>query len=103
MITARRNQELDAILARYEEQYEAHTERLGRLLSRRNDRRTAVYDLAQIVSCRQAIADTARALQRMATGEFGRCEHCAEDIPVDRLLQRPQVRWCGRCAAVIPA
>ena len=103
MITAHRSQELDGILARFEEQYEAYTERLARLLAYRGGRRSAVYNLAEIVSCRKAIADTARALQCMADRDFGRCLHCADDIPVDRLLQWPHLRHCSRCAEAVPA
>jgi RNA polymerase-binding transcription factor len=103
LITASRRAELDAILVRYEEQYEAHTERLGRLLARRGDRRRAVYDLAEVVSCRKALADVARALQCMADRDFGRCADCAGDIPIDRLATRPADRSCGRCAVAIPA
>jgi len=106
LITATRRDALDEILARFEELYEAHTERLGRLMARRGDRRsarTAVYDLAEIASCRRALADTARVLQSMADRDFGRCAICAGDIPIDRLLERPQQRNCGGCAEAVPA
>jgi len=103
LITASRRAALDEILARYEEQYEVHTERLGRLLARRSNRRTAVYNVAEVVSCRQALADIARALQCMADRDFGRCADCSGDIPIDRLALRPADRSCGRCAQAIPA
>jgi RNA polymerase-binding transcription factor DksA len=101
LITASRSEELDAIFARLEEQYEAHTERLGRLLASRGDRRLAVYNLAEIASCRRAIAETARILRCMAERDFGRCLHCADDIPIDRLRQWPELRHCPGCAGVL--
>lgn len=91
------------MLYRLEEQYEANTERLGMLMSRRRDRRSAVYDLLEIASCRQALAETARTLQHMADRDFGRCGHCADDIPVERLTVRPDLRYCSRCEQAIPA
>jgi len=103
LITASRSTELDAILARFEEQYEAHTERLGRLLSRRPDRRTAGHDMAEIRSCRRALAETARILQCMADRDFGRCIHCAGDIPIERLRRTPELRCCPSCAQAVPA
>ena len=64
---------------------------------------SAVYDLAEIATCRQALAATARMLQRMADRDFGRCGHCADEIPVDRLSECPEVRYCGDCEQAIPA
>ncbi|HEY6796222.1 MAG TPA: hypothetical protein VI248_16225 [Kineosporiaceae bacterium] len=92
---------LDAIVARLEEQYEAHTERLARLVASRSDRRSAVYNLAEIASCRRMIAETARILRGMAERDFGRCLHCAGDIPIERLLQWPELRHCADCADVV--
>ena len=91
------------MLTRFEEQYEAHTERLSRLMTRRHGRRSAVH--AEIATCRQALAATARVLQHMADRDFGRCGHCAQDIPIDRLSSRPHVRYCPRCEeeAAVPA
>ena len=103
MITVSRREELDAILLQFEEEYEAHTERLSRLMARRGDRRTAVYNLAEIVACRQALARTARVLQSMADRDFGRCTRCTAELPVDRLAARPDLRHCSRCAEAVPA
>lgn len=92
------------MLTRFEEQYEAHTERLARLMAGRHNRRTAVYRLAEIANCRQALAETARLLQHAADRDFGRCGHCAGDIPVELLRARPDARVCPRCEpAAIPA
>jgi RNA polymerase-binding transcription factor len=57
-----------------------------RLLSRRT------------VVARYALAETDKALHRLSTGEFGRCEDCAGDIAPARLLVEPEARYCERCA-----
>lgn len=103
LITASRRAEFDVVLARLEDEYEAHTERLGRLMARRRDRRTAVYNLAEIAACRQALARTARTLQCMADRDFGRCAVCLTDIPLDRLLNAPDLRHCAQCAQAVAA
>src|SRR3954471_451661 len=40
-----------------------------------------------------------RALAKMATGSFGVCEDCGEDIPSRRLLVLPEARLCANCQA----
>ena len=40
-----------------------------------------------------------RALAKMATGSFGVCEDCGEDIPSKRLMVLPQARLCANCQA----
>ncbi|HUC25964.1 MAG TPA: TraR/DksA C4-type zinc finger protein [Streptosporangiaceae bacterium] len=50
------------------------------------------------VVARYALAETDKALHRLATGEFGRCEDCAGDIPHARLLAEPEARYCEHCA-----
>jgi len=40
-----------------------------------------------------------RALAKMATGSFGICEECAEEIPSKRLLVLPEARLCANCQA----
>jgi RNA polymerase-binding transcription factor DksA len=50
------------------------------------------------VVARYALAETDKALHRLMTGEFGRCEECAGDIPQARLLAEPEARYCERCA-----
>ena len=37
------------------------------------------------------------ALQRIATGEYGRCHACAADIPITRLLAFPAAMRCVVC------
>jgi len=50
------------------------------------------------VIARYALAETDKALHRLATGQFGQCEDCAGDIPQARLLAEPESRYCERCA-----
>jgi len=51
------------------------------------------------VAARHALAETDQALSRLSAGEFGHCEDCAGEIPSGQLLQTPEARFCGRCAA----
>jgi DnaK suppressor protein len=41
-----------------------------------------------------------RALAKMATGTFGFCEDCGDEIPERRLLVLPEARLCAKCQAV---
>lgn len=38
-----------------------------------------------------------RALSKMASGGFGTCEECGEEIPHKRLLVLPEARLCAHC------
>lgn len=38
-----------------------------------------------------------KALSKMATGSFGVCEDCGEDIPSRRLMVLPEARLCANC------
>jgi phage/conjugal plasmid C-4 type zinc finger TraR family protein len=40
-----------------------------------------------------------RALTKMATGSFGMCEECGEEIPSKRLVVLPEARLCAHCQA----
>ena len=40
-----------------------------------------------------------RALAKMATGSFGICEECGEEIPPKRLVVLPEARLCAHCQA----
>ncbi|MFC4120583.1 TraR/DksA family transcriptional regulator [Nonomuraea zeae] len=53
--------------------------------------------LASLTTADRAIADLAGALDRLATGEYGRCAHCLAGIPFDRLKIRPLARYCINC------
>ena len=38
-----------------------------------------------------------RSLQDIENGDYGRCEHCEEDIAFKRLMARPTARYCIDC------
>ena len=40
-----------------------------------------------------------RALVKLASGGFGVCEDCEEEIPSKRLMVVPEARLCARCQA----
>jgi DnaK suppressor protein len=44
-----------------------------------------------------ALTDIEAAIHRMATGSYGRCQHCRSAIPLERLEILPMVRLCMRC------
>jgi DnaK suppressor protein len=46
---------------------------------------------------RQKLALIQAALQRLARGGFGVCEHCEEEIPLKRLQAIPWASYCVRC------
>ena len=79
-----------------EARYQRQTGRLIQLTSRyRSSPDEAVA--ASIESARLSLAETAHALQRIAEGRYGVCEHCGVRIPRWRLLDRPQASLCPRC------
>src|SRR5688500_12046547 len=39
------------------------------------------------------------ALERLDRGTYGRCEHCGQDVPAERLDALPYTRFCTPCAA----
>jgi len=49
---------------------------------------------------RRELAAIERALAKMATGKFGICEECGDDIPSRRLLVLPEARLCAKCQTV---
>jgi len=102
LVTATRSCELEALVARLEAQYEAHTERLSYLVARRGSRSSAVYHLAEIAAARQALAETARLLQRTTERDFGACLACARELPLEVLLVQPELRACPGCEDVVP-
>src|SRR2546423_10773991 len=72
-----------------EEQFQRYTDQLVDLTVRRQQPDRGGYDddtlTALIASARQAVADTAQALRRMAEGSYGTCERCTGAIPLQRL------------------
>jgi DnaK suppressor protein len=48
---------------------------------------------------RRELLAVEKALAKMATGSFGICEDCGEEIPQKRLLVLPEARLCAHCQA----
>jgi len=46
-----------------------------------------------------ALAEIDQALQRLASGQYGRCSDCGDTIPLARLQLAPQALRCVACAA----
>jgi hypothetical protein len=53
------------------------------------------------VAARRALADLDEALARVKPGRFGRCEQCADAIPLATLTRTPQARFCPACVAAL--
>lgn len=54
-------------------------------------------------AARQALADIEASLTLIATGRYGRCRHCAAEIPIRLLRIIPTTQWCLRCRRHIPS
>jgi DnaK suppressor protein len=48
---------------------------------------------------RRELIEIEKALAKMATGAFGNCEDCGDEIPPKRLMIVPQARLCAGCQA----
>jgi DnaK suppressor protein len=48
---------------------------------------------------RRELLAVEKALAKMATGSFGICEDCGEEIPQKRLMVLPEARLCAHCQA----
>ena len=72
------------VLAEMEE--ESQEENLARVLARLDERGNAEIEVID------------RALERIDTGDYGRCEECDEDIPLARLKALPTATTCVTCA-----
>lgn len=75
-----------------------------------NAAQTEIIDIAQTLEQierdtslqeveRRELLAIERALAKMATGSFGVCEDCAEEIPPKRLMVLPEARLCAQCQA----
>jgi DnaK suppressor protein len=53
--------------------------------------------LVSLSTADRAIAELTQALDRLATGAYGRCGHCEAGIPFERLKIRPLARYCIGC------
>ena len=64
---------------------------------------TIAFERAQtgalLEQSRGRLVDIDAALDRMADGEYGRCEVCGQSIGLDRLDARPAARTCIACAS----
>jgi DnaK suppressor protein len=63
---------------------------------------TIAFERAQTAALRdtaaERIAELDQALERLAAGDYGRCERCGEPIAAERLAARPATRFCIACA-----
>lgn len=48
---------------------------------------------------RRELLAVERALAKLASGSFGICEDCGEEIPPRRLMVLPEARLCAHCQA----
>ena len=48
-------------------------------------------------SVQRLLADIQAAIERLATGRFGRCTSCQEQVPLERLELRPWASTCIGC------
>lgn len=56
-------------------------------------------DVALYERLEQTLTELTEGQQRLASGPFGLCEACGQEIPTERLLARPGARLCVACAA----
>lgn len=54
---------------------------------------------ALLAGARDHLTELDRALERLGSGEYGRCEKCGKPIPAERLEIRPAAGTCVPCAA----
>jgi RNA polymerase-binding transcription factor DksA len=64
---------------------------------RRTPRRVRLL-ARRAVAERQALAEIEAALDRIATGRYGRCEQCGRPIGAGLLAAAPQARYCAACS-----
>ena len=84
-----------------QEQFEQQNDELVRLAGFRTGAGTTALSPRAIdeltATARQALAETAQALQRMNDGTYGTCQHCGHGIPLERLEVLPSTRYCAHC------
>ena len=63
---------------------------------------TIAFERAQVAALldqtRERMADVDRALEHVASGDYGVCQRCGRPIAVERLLARPAATLCIDCA-----
>jgi DnaK suppressor protein len=55
-------------------------------------------DAALLDRAERSLVELTAAQQRLDAGRYGRCEVCGAEIPVERLLARPEARTCVSCS-----
>jgi len=55
-------------------------------------------DVALLEQTERTLSELAEARQRLASGTYGVCEICGQQIPTARMLARPETRSCVVCA-----
>jgi hypothetical protein len=67
---------------------------------------TIAFERSQVEAllrqARRRLADLEGALDRLRTGDYGRCEDCGHAIAPARLAARPAARTCIGCATARP-
>lgn len=67
---------------------------------------TIAFERAQVTAlvsaAEQELLDVERAVERVRTGTYDRCEICDGELPVARLRARPTTRICIACARTTP-
>jgi sporulation protein, yteA family len=105
LIKTLREEREDAIQTASELLNEDMRESLGELSLIDNhpaDIATEVYqrsrDIAQYDRLTHRVEAIDVALERFDQGEYGRCEHCGHDIPLERLEALPYTTVCAECS-----
>jgi RNA polymerase-binding transcription factor DksA len=66
---------------------------------------TIAYDRAVVTAllgeAESALVEVERALDRLQSGRYGRCEVCGAEIADDRLQARPAASTCIACASAV--
>lgn len=74
----------------------AAIERSASLAHRLADNDQAVT-AARLHAIHRLIADSEQALTRIDDGTYGTCQHCSNNIPLERLEIIPHTRYCVTC------
>jgi DnaK suppressor protein len=59
-----------------------------------NNKSTAEYSERQ---AKNKLNDLRTQLNRLETDEFGKCQNCGEEIPLDRIIFMPESLFCIKC------
>lgn len=54
-------------------------------------------NLALESTLEKQLKDVVEALEKIETGNYGKCENCGADIPIDRLRAYPAAKKCLNC------